>query len=263
MWSIGEVKKSGWSKVSTYYWSAFLVVFLLSMVSGLGGTLHIDIRKIVGMIFGGEFFHFGHGFHSIWRAVEVFFLSLMAVSGIVGFAIKIFVVNPIEVGTCRFFMESRNLYRSAGMDRVLFGFTSGHYLNIVKTMLLRDIFITLWTFLFIIPGLVKAYEYTMIPFILSENPEAEPREVFALTKEMMYGNKFQMFLCELSFIGWYLLGILACGVGVAFVNPYERATMSEVYAVLRGKASGFHLNGFNGDDDGMGNDSYENTTYRF
>ena len=156
---------------------------------------------------------------------------------------RLFIVNPMEVGCKRFFMESRELDRSAGIDRLLFAFISGSYLNVVKIMFLRDLFIALWTLLFVIPGIVKSYEYAMIPYILSENPEADQREVFAATKEMMQGNKFQLFVFFFSFIGWLFLGILFFGIGMLFINPYIRAAEAEVYSELR-RHTGMYLNGF-------------------
>jgi uncharacterized membrane protein len=53
---------------------------------------------------------------------------------------------------------------------------------------------------------------------------------------MMRGNKFDMFVLDLSFLGWYLLGTLCLGIGVFFVNPYAFATEAELYLVLRGNA---------------------------
>ena len=58
--------------------------------------------------------------------------------------------------------------------------------------------------MFIIPGIIKAYEYSMIPYLLAENPNMSKQEAFAISKELMDGNKFNAFVLDLSFI----LGIL-------------------------------------------------------
>lgn len=87
----------------------------------------------------------------------------------------------------------------------------------------------------------------MIPYILSENPEADQSEVFAATKEMMQGNKIQLFVFYLSFIGWVLLGTLFFGIGMLFVNPYIRAAEAEVYSELR-RHTAMYLKGFHDSD---------------
>ena len=85
---------------------------------------------------------------------------------------------------------------------ILDGFRSGHYGNIVLTMFLRDLYIVLWTLLFIVPGIVKSYEYMMVPYILAENPGMDQKEVFQISREMMNGQKWNAFVLDLSFIGW-------------------------------------------------------------
>ena len=78
--------------------------------------------------------------------------------------------NVVEVGCCRYFMESRASGQSAGLGRLFWCFERGKYLNVVKVMFLKNLFIFLWTLVLIIPGIIKTYEYAMVPYILSENP---------------------------------------------------------------------------------------------
>lgn len=76
----------------------------------------------------------------------------------------------------------------------------------------------------------------MVPYILADNPNIGVKKAIALSNEMTLGHKFDMFVLDLSFIGWYLLGALAFGIGVFFVLPYENATDAELYLVLRKNA---------------------------
>ncbi len=255
MWSISEVKKRGWRQIGMYYWPAFLLLILFGIAGRFENSMNIHMERAVywivqeglvhGLLHGGLL----HGFElpDFGHMAESFFYGVLALSGLVGIGIKIFIVNPMEVGCRRFFMESRELNRSARIDRLLFAFISGSYLNVVKIMFLRDLFISLWTLLLIVPGIVKSYEYAMIPYILSENPEADQSEVFAATKEMMQGNKIQLFVFYLSFIGWVLLGTLFFGIGMLFVNPYIRAAEAEVYSELR-RHTAMYLKGFHDSD---------------
>ena len=92
------------------------------------------------------------------------------------------------------------------------------------------------TFCWSFPGIIKHYEYYMIPYLIAEYPEMDSSEAFRLSREMMEGNKLDTFILELSFLGWYLLGLLACGVGMIFVDPYREAALGELYLACGRKA---------------------------
>ncbi len=172
----------------------------------------------------------------LFGAVGVIFFIVMA--------FLFFVSNMVRVGMCRYFMESRQRQASAGADRLFFAFRGGRYWNVVKTMFMRDLFVLLWTFVFIIPGLVKAYQYAMTPYILSENPDMNWREVLDLSRDMMKQQKWSVFVLDLSFMGWEILGSLLCGIGMLFLAPYIEATYAELYGVLRTGAEPGLLKGF-------------------
>jgi uncharacterized membrane protein len=103
----------------------------------------------------------------------------------------------------------------------------------MKTMFIKNLLVFLWTLLFIVPGIIKSYAYRMVPYLLAENPDLDYLEAIRLSEKMTLGHKFDIFILDLSFIGWYLLGLLACGVGIIFVRPYQDATNAELYLVLK------------------------------
>lgn len=106
-------------------------------------------------------------------------------------------------------------------------------MNVVKIMFCRGLFTLLWSLLFIIPGIIKAYEYRMIPYLLAENPDMDMSEAFARSKEMMMGNKWEAFVLDLSFIGWYFLSAFTCGIlSIFYVKPYVQLTNTELYVAL-------------------------------
>ena len=110
-------------------------------------------------------------------------------------------------------------------------------MNVVKTMFMKNLFVFLWSLLLIIPGIVKAYQYRFVPYIISEDPSLTPNQAMTLSRYMTDGEKGAMFVLDLSLIGWYLLGALACGIGVLFVNPYAEAAWAQLYLTLRVKAT--------------------------
>ena len=117
------------------------------------------------------------------------------------------------------------------------GFLNGAYLRNVATIFCRDLYTVLWTLCLIIPGIVKSYEYKMIPYILAENPRISRKRAFEISKNMMDGEKWNAFVLDLSFIGWNLLSTITFGiVGVLYVNPYVNTTWAEFYKVMRENA---------------------------
>ena len=107
----------------------------------------------------------------------------------------------------------------------------GYYGNIVKIMFLMELYLALWTCFFIIPGIIKLYEYRMVPYILAERSDINHKEAFTLSRSMMDGQKLDVFILDLSFIGWGVLSIFTCGiVGIFWTIPYKAATNAELYA---------------------------------
>ena len=83
--------------------------------------------------------------------------------------------------------------------------------------------------LFTIPGIIKAYEYMMIPYIVAEDADISVKEAFRRTKIMMKGNKLRYFGLTLSFTGWFLLGVSVLGMGVVLVIPYLNTANAHFY----------------------------------
>ena len=98
---------------------------------------------------------------------------------------------------------------------------------------LTGLFTFLWSLLFVIPGIVKSYSYAMAPYILQDDPSKGWKKALDESKEMMAGNKWQLFCLDFSFIGWYILGFLCCCVGVVFVAPYAMMARANFYMALK------------------------------
>ncbi|MDE7258353.1 MAG: DUF975 family protein, partial [Lachnospiraceae bacterium] len=138
---------------------------------------------------------------------------------------------PLVVGAQRFFVVSH--YQKAELGELGYAF-SNSYMNVVKTMFLKALYVFLWSLLLVIPGIIKGYEYRMIPYILAENPGIDTKEAFAMSKQMMDGNKWNAFVLDLSFLGWIILSVFTCGIlAVFYVNPYIYMTDAELYVALK------------------------------
>jgi uncharacterized membrane protein len=107
-------------------------------------------------------------------------------------------------------------------------------------VLLTSIYILLWTLLLIIPGIIAGLSYSMVYFILAENPTISPMDAIRQSKEMMYGHKTEMFMLSLSFIGWCLLGVLSLGIGFLWIGSYMQTSMAIFYQELKAEHAIVH-----------------------
>lgn len=156
----------------------------------------------------------------------------LAVMSILSLAFSIFIANPLIVALRRYFIKARK-NQSTKINVVLDIFKKESWIRVAITMFLKDVFTILW-FLTIIGGFIKMYEYAMIPYILGDNPKMKWKEAFKLSKQMMKGNKWKLFVLDLSFIGWEILSLFTFGLlNIFYVNPYKVATNVELYEVLK------------------------------
>lgn len=95
-----------------------------------------------------------------------------------------------------------------------------------------QLFVLLWSLLFIIPGIVKSYSYSMTFYLMSQHPELKAKEAIDMSKEMTKGHKMDLFVLDLSFIGWFLLSVLTCGILLLWVLPYVQSTKIQYYRSL-------------------------------
>lgn len=104
-----------------------------------------------------------------------------------------------------------------------------NYANALVAYLLVGIFTFLWTLLFIIPGIIKAYSYSMTYYILAENPAMSANDARKLSMQLMRGNKWRLFCLQFSFIGWELLCVLTLGILSFWILPYMQTATAEFY----------------------------------
>ncbi|MCI8372823.1 MAG: DUF975 family protein [Lachnospiraceae bacterium] len=198
--------------------AAYIGTLLISVISSAGSFICMALRMF-------------HNMGSSGTSVEVMILSILAGCTFM----TVFVVNVLMIGEARFFLENRR-YQNTHLFRIFFLFRYGILKNPIWVMFRYTIYILLWS-LTIVGGMVKSYEYSMVPFLLAENPKIDGKAAFALSRQMMKGQKWNCFLLDLSFIGWGLMGIFTIGISALFWSfGYRMAVRAELYAVLRKNA---------------------------
>lgn len=153
--------------------------------------------------------------------------------------ISILLIMPLSVGYAN---AMRKLLVNGDSDLVpnAFHITFGNYWHKVWTMLWMGILTTLWTLLFIIPGIIKSFSYAMTPYIIEDFPELTASESIHRSRMMMRGHKFDLFWLLLSFIGWGFLCILTAGIGFFWLIPYVETSMAAFYEEVK---ADYALNG--------------------
>lgn len=116
------------------------------------------------------------------------------------------------------------------------GYNKELFSRVLTTTLLYYVYVFLWSMLLLIPGCIKAYSYAMTPYILKDNPEMKNNAAIEESMRMMNGHKLELFLLDLSFIGWAILSILTCCIGFLWLTPYMNMARVNFYEDLK-KAS--------------------------
>jgi uncharacterized membrane protein len=204
----------------------------------------------------------------VFTAAVVLVGLLLAVVVSVALLIRFLLLNPLSVGCYNFFLK--NAAAQAGFNAI--GAPFRDWKRTAKTMFLRDIFLFLWglpgfiafgacaivlfvvssttvslgvffawfaaAVLLSIPAIVKLYAYRLVPYLLSDDPSLAGRAAITRSRELMAGNKFRVWLLDLSFLGWHLLSILTCGILWVFrVFPWLYATDAELYRAIAPRPS--------------------------
>ncbi|RSK25830.1 DUF975 family protein [Bacillus sp. HMF5848] len=225
MWRRSELKSHAKEALRGTYWKALIVCIVLAFVNG-GSSSSSGSRGF------NEFNNVYDGELGLILIPLIILVVLFAL--VIGLAIRIILGYPLEVGGMRYFVRASK--KEANLGNLVFAFNKNHYISIVKAMLYKAVLVFLWFLLLIIPGIIKAYAYSLVPYILSDNPNIGYKQAVALSNKMTKGEKMDIFVLDLSFLGWFILGALAFGVGILFVLPYYNATKAELYLVLRQKA---------------------------
>lgn len=181
--------------------------------------------------------------HQAWEQLRKSYWMVFLVTLIVSLVptatsvaiIGLLLVGPFAVGQAIYLIDMIETGSDGKkLELVIDGFKRS-FVNSFIAILLTRIFTMLWSLLFIIPGIIKAYAYSMTPYIIADNPEIDAMKAIEMSQEMMKGHKMELFFLHLSFIGWYILTIFTFGIGMFFLMPYVQTSVANFYVELRGK----------------------------
>lgn len=170
-----------------------------------------------------------------WGMAVVATLVYGVISGVLSFIpfvswiATLLVSLPLAYG---FTIMLLNVVRGSDVQLDTMGEGFKDYGRILGTMLLSSVYQFLWALLLIVPGIIKGYSYALTPYLLKDHPELKFNAAIEESMRLMSGNKMRLFLLDLSFIGWFLLGLITFGIAFLWITPYWNTARAAFYEDL-------------------------------
>lgn len=144
----------------------------------------------------------------------------------------IVITGPLTYALSYIFLKQSRDGQPINLEDLLSGFKHDFGQNLLIG-LLSSIFVTLWSLLLVVPGIVKAYSYSMAYFVKIDHPDYDWRACLTESRRIMNGKKMELFIQDLSFLGWIFVGSLVCGVGGLWVTPYMNVSRAIFYENIK------------------------------
>ena len=226
------IKSVAKAQIKNDYWKTVLVSLLMSVTTLTGYFTFTNTNDLKEFTTNAESM-----FDYINSAVILGVCVASLLSFVALFLFKIFVEDVLYAGGARFFLKRRK-NQPVDLNELISNFKDKTYINMAKINGVKYVSLYLWSLLFIIPGIVKSYEYFAINYILAVRPDISKDEAFRISKSVMRGHKMELFVLHLSFYGWFLLSaIVPFGLlSILYVKPYLTLAEVEFMCAVRQKA---------------------------
>jgi uncharacterized membrane protein len=265
MWTRSDIKKQAKGALSGRYWRCVLMGLIFMVISNLISLIWSKLQQLIqliahlpvsldeiqaGIVMKGmkaymnaifslagdtmpaevtDMFKMYEGVESAYPYIPILFV----IAALTWTVVYTFAYSHFTVGYNRFFINAAS--GSQKTSDIGFAFSNG-YVNIAKIMFVYLTVTFIGFCLFIVPGVILTYKLIFVPYLLAENPHIKLSDAFHASARMTKGNKFKIFILQLSFIGWKLLSVLCiCGVGMIFLMPYINETFAQLYLTLKPK----------------------------
>jgi uncharacterized membrane protein len=198
-------------------------------------STNFQLRAKARALLGGKIFE------TNWLMALVVLLIVGAIYGAASsfFVAGIIVYGPLYIGSSYVFLKLVRTGKAIKLEDTFTGFND--FGNNLLLGFMQMLFISLWSLLFVIPGIIMTYAYSMSFYIKNDHPEYTWKECLKESKAMMKGNKWKLFCLDFSFIGWILLSFLTLGLGMLWVSPYMTAAKASFYNELKGEEIPFEF----------------------
>ena len=213
-----ELKENAKNSLKGKWGQAILVLIIFGIISAIvssiglmGKGVNLNDPQVVEAILDGTY-------------------SIISPAQIISALLTILVTSFFTLGSVSFYMKvSRN---EEVTYKELFSKTN-LWLLYIGVSIMTSIFVGLWSLLLVIPGIIATYKYSMVNYIMVDNPDIGVFEAIRKSKEMMYGHKLDYFILQLSFIGWAILAVFPFGILMLYVAPYMNVTCANFYYSIK------------------------------
>lgn len=175
-------------------------------------------------------------FGNIWLIAVLAVFIYSAITGAAGTIIPglgaLILIGPITYGMKKMFLKQARDRQVMELGDLFKGFTDD-FGQTLLIGLMTSIFTTLWLLLLVVPGIVKYYSYSMAYYIKADHPDYDWRQCISESQAMMKGHKWELFVLELSFLGWIIVGAMCLGVGTLWVSAYMEAAHAQFYENIK------------------------------
>lgn len=238
--TVRKLKKEARHSLKKHYWSKVLVAFIITFDINIFFSIfsseaifpllklrefdwevikNVELQTLHTLIFEHHF------------SDKTEFLVSLAV-----LLFEIFVLSVFRVGGTRYFIKSQKGNPSVSEILFLFRGENKAFKNIIAVELLKTVKIALWCLVFIIPGVIKAFDYVAVHYVLALCPHLKPKKALKVSTAMMKGNRIKFIFMELSFIGWDILEFLTFGIlKHLYITPYKLMTHDEFFTKIKNK----------------------------
>lgn len=222
-----RIKATGKERFKANYWYSVITAFIFNLFFVSSSAAVSNKKDEITTSFGEN----GEADAAALVAALVV-LGVLATTFTIMFIIKLFLLNPLKVGCNRFFLVNQD--EKAALSEIGHSFKTG-YINSALGLFLTDIIIGLAYCLFVIPGCILTYSYRLVPYILADDPTVSAVDALKKSRAMMNGYKWKAFVYDLSFIGWFLLAAITCGIlNFFYVSPYKYNADAALYKEIKG-----------------------------
>lgn len=200
---MGTYKKDAMAALSGHWAGAIIVSVIASLLNG-GVNFNISAEDLQNLdsLYPGFLTGFIRVMTPLLPIIALYSLVVFIIGGFIEVGYSRYCMKlacGVESGVNELFAERRILLKAFIMKLVI----------TIKTVL--------WSLLFIVPGIIASYRYSMAYYIMAENPDVDAMEAIDQSKELMDGNKLNLFILQLTFIGWLVLLMAAAAAGVYFI----------------------------------------------
>lgn len=215
----GMLRKRARDNLSGMWPLAIAVAAVAALLGGIGQNFIPDIE------YTQKLFYWEENLRLTWKTGV--FSTLAFILG-----------GTLELGYCQFLLKQHDQQGPEFNDL----FSQFHRFGTgFAQQFLRGLYIVLWSLLLVIPGIMAAYSYAMTPFILTDHPEMTASEAIKRSKQMMDGHKGELFVLDLTFMGWNILASACMNLGYLFLNPYRQAAQAAFYRELLRQEKAEHV----------------------